>query len=63
MAKDVYIGSKQHFIDTFYDGDRKAYLRARRADYCAVQLTWTDWLDGLCKSGEITQEQWQKATF
>lgn len=54
---------KQRFIDEVYDGDKAAYRQARKADYCKVQYEWTVWLDGLCKSSEITSKQWEKAEF
>lgn len=43
--------------------DRGAYLKARRADYCKVQFEWACFIDSLCKSGEITQKQYDNATF
>lgn len=54
---------KRHFINECYNGDYKAYLRARKADYCKVQLKWLYWIDSLCKNGEITQRQYDKVTF
>lgn len=58
-----WMTSKRRFVDECYDGDRKAYLRERREDYCKAQFKWTCWLDGLLKSGEITQAQWNSAVF
>lgn len=46
-----------------FDGDYKAYLRARREDYCKVQFQWSCFIDCLCKNGEITQSQYDRATF
>lgn len=54
---------KQRFISEFFGDNRAAYLKARKEDYCKVQYEWTVWLDTLCKSGEITQKQWNKAEF
>lgn len=54
---------KRTFIDEAFGGDYKAYLRARRNDYCKVQFEWECWIDALCKNGEITQKQYQQATF
>lgn len=51
------------FIDECFDGDRKAYQKARKDDYCKAQFEWTCWLDGLVKSGEVSQKVWQSATF
>lgn len=54
---------KAQFIQLFYNGDKQLYRKARKDDYCKVQLEWSTWLDGLAKSGEITQKQWEKALF
>lgn len=54
---------KKAFIKCVYNGNRKAYLKARRADYCKVQFEWACFIDSLCKSGEITQKQYNSATF
>ena len=54
---------KKQFIEDCFDGDRKKYLRARREDYCKVQLQWTCYIDALCKDGIITQQQYERATF
>lgn len=40
---------KKAFIKCVYDGNKGAYLKAR--------------IDSLCKSGEITQKQYDNATF
>lgn len=53
---------KKAFIECVYSS-RKAYLKARRADYCKAQFAWTCFIDSLCKSGEITQKQYVSATF
>lgn len=31
---------KKAFIECVYNSNRKAYLKARRADYCKVQFEW-----------------------
>lgn len=31
---------KKAFIECVYDGNKGAYLKARRADYCKVQFEW-----------------------
>lgn len=54
---------KRAFINTCYDGKYKEYLRARKEDYCAVQFEWSCFIDSLCKDGEITQKQYDRATF
>lgn len=54
---------KKAFIECVYDGNRGAYLKARRADYCKVQFECACFIDSLCKSGEITQKQYDNATF
>ena len=54
---------KRMFINDVYNGDYKKYLRARKADYCKVQFEWTCYIDYLCKSGIITQKQYNNATF
>lgn len=47
---------KKAFIECVYNGNRKAYLKARRFE-------WACFIDSLCKSGEITQKQYNSATF
>ena len=54
---------RRRFIDEVFDGDYKAYLKARQDDYCKVQFEWSCWIDALCKDGEITQKQYEQATF
>lgn len=54
---------KRRFINEYYNGNYKAYLRARKADYCKVQFEWSCFIDSLCKNGEITQRQYDNATF
>lgn len=54
---------KERFIAEIYEGNCKAYLRERRADYCKVQFKWTCFLDTLCKDGQITQEEFNRITF
>lgn len=54
---------KKAFIETYYNGDRGAYLKARKADYCKVQFEWSCFVDSLCKSREITQWQYDRVTF
>jgi len=54
---------KRRFINEVYNGNNKAYLRARKADCCKVQFEWSCWIDGLCKDGQITQKQYDNVTF
>lgn len=54
---------KRRFIDEVFDGNYKAYLKARREDYCKVQFEWSCWIDALCKDGEITQKQYEQTLF
>ena len=49
---------KKLFIDEYFNGNRKEYLRARRDDYCRVQLEFSCFIDSLCRDGEITQKQY-----
>jgi len=51
------------FIEEVYGGDSKRYRQERKDDYCRVQYIWACWIDELCKSGEITERQWENATF
>ena len=44
---------KAIYINEVYDGNRGAYLRDRRRDYCAAQLRWSCWIDSLCKDGTV----------
>lgn len=54
---------KKAFIECVYNGDNGAYRKARNADYCKVQFEWSCFIDSLCKSGIITQKQYDNATF
>lgn len=54
---------KQRFINEVYGGDYAAYRKARKDDYCKVQLEWSCYIDNLCKGGEITQRQYDNAIF
>ena len=54
---------KRRFIDSIYYGNDGEYRRERNADYCKVQFEWACFIDGLCKDGEITQKQYDNATF
>lgn len=57
------IDIKKAFIEAYYNGDRKAYQNARKDDYCKVQFEWSCFVDSLCRDGEITQKQYNRATF
>lgn len=54
---------KRMFINDVYGGDYKRYLNERKTDYYKVQFAWSCYIDSLCKSGIITQKQYNKATF
>lgn len=54
--------AKRLFIEEYY-GTKSAYRRARRDDYCKVQLEWSCFMDCLCESGQITAAQYDRATF
>ena len=54
---------KRRFINEVFDGDYTAYRRARKDDYCKVQFEWSCWVDMLCKDGQITQKEYEMATF
>lgn len=54
---------KRRFINEVYDGDYTAYRRARKDDYCKAQFEWACWVDTLCKDGQITQKEYERATF
>lgn len=54
---------KGRFIKAVYNGDYRAYRKARNNDYCKVQFEWSCFIDSLCKEGEITQRQYDNATF
>lgn len=54
---------KGYFIQAVYNGDYGAYLKARNDDYCKVQFEWSCFIDSLCKAREITQRQYDNATF
>lgn len=62
MRKYQKMTRKREFILLYYGND-KQYLRARKADYRKVQFNWSCWLDELRKSGEITQKEYDSATF
>lgn len=53
---------KRLFINEFY-GNESAFRKAKKDDYCKVQFEWSCFIDSLCKDGEITQKQYDKATF
>lgn len=54
---------KRRFINEVFDGDYTAYCRARKSDYYKAQFEWSCWIDSLYKNGEITQKQYDNATF
>jgi len=54
---------KRRFVIEVFNSDYTAYLRARKDDYCKVQFQWSCFIDSLCKNGEITQSQYDRATF
>ncbi len=60
MAKETL---KRRYINEVYEGNYARYLQERRDDYCKAQFAWSCWIDSLCKSGEITQKQYDRATF
>lgn len=41
----------------------KKWIEEHKNDKPMVNLAYQTYLDGLCKSGEITQKQWQNATL
>lgn len=41
-------------------GGREAFNKAKKDDYLAVQFEWSCYKDSLCKSGEITQRQYDR---
>lgn len=43
--------------------DNKEWIELHKNDKPMVNLEYQMYLDGLCKSGEITQKQWQNATL
>lgn len=53
---------KRNFIESVYP-DYKSYLRERKLDKYKVHLKWSYFIDGLCKSGIITQHQYDHAQF
>lgn len=53
---------KRLFVLEFY-GSMSAYKAARKNDYCKVQLEWSCFIDSLCRTGVITQAQYNSATF
>lgn len=50
------------FIQEFY-GSKKSFYEACRDDYYKVQFAWSSFIDVLCKNGEITENQYNKACF
>lgn len=54
---------KTRFIEEVYNGDKAAYLKARKDDYCKVQFEFACWMDTLHKDGEITDAQWNNTIF
>lgn len=49
----TYKEAVREFKKAYYD------LYEQRADYWLAQLAWSEWTDILCKSGDITQKQWE----
>ena len=43
--------------------ENKDWIEEHKNDKQMVNLAYQTYLDCLCKSGEITQEQWQNATL
>ena len=52
----------QIFIEAYY-GDKEQLQSALRQDYLAVQYAWECFVDGLCRDGDITTEQYYSWTF
>jgi len=63
MVKNKKENIKQRFVNEVFGGDRDAYMKARKDDYCKVQLEWSFWLDALCRDGQITHEQYKRSVF
>ena len=51
----------QAFIESY--GNKNELHKALRQDYLAVQFAWECFVDGLCKDGDITMEQYESWTF
>lgn len=50
------------FIESYY-GSSEAFRAAVQDDYCKAQFNWSCFVDGLCKSGEITERQYDTWAF
>lgn len=44
------------FIKEVY-GDIKNFRKAKKDDYCAVQFSWSCFMDALNRNGDITDKQ------
>jgi len=49
---------RRAFIEACYDGNRKAYLEARRKDLVAVKEQFAYFKDALRKDGQISERTW-----
>lgn len=47
--------AKQIFIEEYCNGNIR---KALREDHIAVRCAWNDFIDVLCKNGDITQHQY-----
>lgn len=54
--------TRKQAIDNLIEmyGGREAFNEAKKDDYLAVQFEWSCYKDSLCKSGEITQRQYDR---
>lgn len=57
------IDIKKAFIRDCFNGNKEAYKKARKDDYCKVQLEWAFYIDSLCRNGEITLKQYETVEF
>lgn len=51
-----------HLVKSEWLRENREWIEAHKNDKIMVNTAYMQYLDGLCKSGEITQKQWQNAT-
>ena len=59
----IYMRRNMLCVKSEWMRENKDWIEEHKNDKQMVNLAYQTYLDGLCKSGEITQEQWQNATL
>lgn len=59
----IYMRRNMLCVKSEWMRENKDWIEEHKNDKQMVNLAYQTYLDGLCKSGEIAQEQWQNATL